>query len=151
MKFFPAILIALLFISCRPCKEFSSTIIENDTLIIYRDSLIVIPADSALISAYFKCDSNNHVVMAELEELKGRKVVPVIHFKDNWLTVVAKVDSEAVYLRWKEQHTSTDKQETFVETKRIYPKWLVTIAILGLVVLVINLSIIVLKAKRILL
>lgn len=151
MKFFPAILIALLFASCRPCKDAQLIITHTDTLTIYKDSIIVIPADSAFISAYFECDSNNQVVIAELEELKGRKVVPVIQFKDNWLTVVAKVDSEAVYLRWKEQHTSTEKQETIVDTKRIYPKWLVTIAILGLIVLVINLSIIVLKAKRILL
>lgn len=72
-----------------------------------KDSTITIPADSASIRALFECDSLNQVIMRDLQVEKGRKVTPEV----KWLTggvleVTMPVDSEAVFLSWKEKHTT---------------------------------------------
>lgn len=151
MKTIVSILLIFILLSCKTQREFINTIIERDTTIIFNDSLIVIPADSAFIKAYFECDSNNNVIMSELAMMKGRKVTPLIRYKDNWLTVVAEVDSENVYLTWKEIHTKgkdTVIKET-IKIEKVYPKWLVILATIGGISIVLIICFIILKVSKI--
>jgi hypothetical protein len=152
MNRFLIILLFVVLASCRPCKELSTTIVENDTLIVFRDSLIVIPADSALFNAWFECDSFNRVVMSKLETIEGRKLKPVIQFRDNWLSASVKIDSEQVYIKWKEVHTSSsiDQQEVKVQIQKVYPKWLIILALTGVISLTSLVVIVLYKVKKIL-
>lgn len=69
-----------------------------------RDTTVVIQPDSAFVKAFLECDSLNHVVMRELVIANGRKVAPEVKFKYGVLEVTMPVDSEAVYIAWKERY-----------------------------------------------
>lgn len=138
--------VAMLF-SCRPCKEFSAY--NSDTLFVYHDSTIVIPADSAFITAYFDCDSTNKVVMSELEVLKGRKVIPSVQFRDHYLTVDCKVDSQEIYMNWKERYTSTEQVITKTIVQKVKPKWLVFLSYAGSIALLLVLGVIISNVVKI--
>lgn len=149
MKLVAFILLIFLF-ACRPCKELTSTtIIENDTLIIYRDSLIVIPADSSWFQAMLECDSANKVIIRELELHQGQRVNQTVTFKDKYIYITAEVDSEKVYVRWKELHTSNSSQGLEVKTEyvKVYPKWLVITAFAGAMLFITVLVYIIVKIR----
>lgn len=127
------ILLMVLFMGCKPCKEVSTLVYDTDTMIIYHDSIVMLPADSSLVNALFQCDSLNNVVLSELETVKGRKIKPIVEFKDRWFKVIIPVDSEAVVLKWKEKHTSNIKEKEVIKTEivKVKPKWLVNLAWMG--------------------
>ena len=75
-----------------------------------RDTAVVIAADTASVMALFECDSLNQVVMRALEIERGRKITPLVEFRDKILRVTLPVDSEAVYFTLRsrfEQRTDT--------------------------------------------
>lgn len=146
-KYLLILVCAAMLLSCRPCKEISTY--NSDTLVFYRDSTIVIPADSVFISAYFDCDSTNKVVMSELEVLKGRKVIPLVQFRDHVLTVDCKVDSQKIYMNWKERYTSTEQVITNTIVQKVKPKWLVLLAYAGSIALLLVLGLIISKVVKI--
>jgi Ni/Fe-hydrogenase subunit HybB-like protein len=145
------LLIVLLFAGCKPCNEVSTTVYNTDTMVIYHDSIVMLPADSSLVNALFQCDSLNNVVLTELETIKGRKVKPIVEFKDRWFHVFVPVDSEAVVLRWKEKHTSNVKNEVIVRTevKKYVPNWVRILASMGAISILFLLALIVIKVYRI--
>ncbi len=131
----------LLLIALVGCRVERFPVISQDTLVIekevVRDSIISLPPDSSVIRAWFECDSLNHVVMTELEAQAGEKVKPYTSFNKGQLTMTAKVDSQSIYLSWKErleekQITKTVIKEVPVE-KVVYkkPKWLLALATIG--------------------
>ena len=104
---------------------------------VVRDSIIELPADSSFIKAWFECDSLNQVIMTELQNRSGKKVKHSTSFNQGQLIVKAKVDSQAVYIAWKERHDSTAVLETVIKEveveKIVYrkPKWLKSLASIG--------------------
>ena len=143
------ILISLFAFGCNPIRYVNNRVIQNDTTIIIKDSIVVIPADSSLVNAYFECDSNNKVIMKELATYRGRKVNPIVIWKNNWLTVASKVDSESVYLTWKELHISNkDTSVQIIEKiERVYPKWLVTLSVVGVLAILVIVLMLISKFK----
>lgn len=110
----------------QPVVERTDTITVTEVL---RDTSIVVEPDSAVIRAWFECDSLNQVVMFALEAERGRKTMPVVRWKDKILTVTAAVDSEQVYVSWKERHEKIVSQQVVfqaVEAKDKPPWWLAT-------------------------
>lgn len=102
-----------------------------------RDSIVTLPADSSFIRAWFECDSLNQVIMTELETKAGKLIQPSASFRNGLLVATAKIDSQAIYLRWKERHESTQTTSTFIKEveveKLVYkkPGWLKILAGLG--------------------
>lgn len=127
-----------LFLGCRPIRTTVTSNTDTDTLIIVHDSIVVHPADSAFINAYFECDSLNRVVMNELEVIKGRKVKPVVEYKDQVLYVYVPVDPEFDTLRWIESHTRSNSaiNTNTIEQVKVYPKWLIILAVVGCIALI---------------
>lgn len=127
-----------LFLGCRPIRTTVTSNTDTDTLIIVHDSIVVHPADSAFINAYFECDSLNRVVMNELEVIKGRKVKPVVEYKDQVLYVYVPVEPEFDTLRWIESHTRINSaiNTNTIEQVKVYPKWLIILAVVGCMALV---------------
>lgn len=82
--------------------EATKTITVTETI---RDTTFVLGPDSASIKAFLECDSLNQVVLRDLQIEKGRKVTPTVKFlQGGILEVKMPVDSEAVYLSWKEKY-----------------------------------------------
>jgi len=118
---------------------------------IVHDTTLFIQPDSAAIKALLGCDSLNQVFLREILIEKGRKIDPIIKWLPGGvLEVTAKVDSEAVYLSWKERHvlevdsTKASKIVTVNEKppwwQRIKSNFLVTIAAGIIIVLILSRS-----------
>lgn len=142
-------MLVLLFVGCIPCKEVSTTIIERDTIEVVRDSTIVMPGDSAWFRALLECDSMNNILMREFEMQQGSTVKQKVKFLDRYIYVVAEVDSNAIYIQWKELHTSNKeyKLEVTTEYVKVYPKWLVITAFAGAMLFITVLIYIIIKLK----
>ncbi|MDX9703929.1 MAG: hypothetical protein RBU23_12935 [Candidatus Auribacterota bacterium] len=120
---------------------------------VVRDSIVTLPPDSAMIKAWFECDSLNHVIMTELETQAGKLVQPSTNFNGRLMVTTAKIDSQAIYLKWKERHqtasiTNTVIKEVPVE-KVVYkkPAWLLVLAASGAGGIIIFVVSIILKFK----
>lgn len=127
------LLIMVLALSCRTVKQSSNRDSVSETITIIRDSIVTMPADSALIRAYFECDSLNNVVMRQLESQQGKSVSQEVQFKDQIIYVKALKVPENHKLTWKEKatnHTIIEYVDRVVEVK-IYPRWLVVLALIG--------------------
>lgn len=118
-----------------------------------RDTTVIVKPDSASVRAFFECDSLNQVVMRELEIVKGRKVTPIVKYIDGVLKITMPVDSEAVYISWKERHELvTDSiKVSKVTTVKEKPPWYAKsltgfgMAILGIAILIIAIRTIIRK------
>ncbi len=133
--------IIFLALTLAGCSVKYLPVVSHDTVHVFnevvRDSIVILPPDSSVIEAWFECDSLNHVIMIELETHAGEKVKPYTKFNKGQFTVAAKIDSQSVYLSWKERHDSTTITETKIKEvevpKVVYkkPRWLKIMAGLG--------------------
>jgi len=105
------LLLCIISLGSTGCKQLQPVVSEtttNERIVTVtetlRDTTVVVKADTASIRAFLECDSLNNVVMRELQIEKGRKVNPEVKFKQGVLEVIMPVDSEAVYISWKERH-----------------------------------------------
>lgn len=121
-----------------------TTIIE-----VVRDSVVYAPADSSFIKAWFECDSLNHVIMTDLETASGNNLTQQAIFDSGIFIVKAKIDSLAVYLRWKERHEKIKVAKTITVEKVIIkkPAWLMWLSGLGGGAIVFSIILIILKFK----
>jgi hypothetical protein len=116
---------------CKQLQPVVSTESHSDTVVtcLVRDTTFILRPDSAAIRAHLECDSLNRVVMRSLEIEKGRKITPEVRYKFGVLEVTAKVDSEAVFLSWKERHVqvtdSVKVAQTITVTEK--PPWYKTL------------------------
>ena len=131
-------LIALVVVlsGCKQLKLLTpgtTTEIENIVQETIRDTIILFKADSSYFRAYLECDSANRIIMSTLENVQGQKVRQDIIYRDKILTVQAKIDSQAVYIALKDRYQkSTDKEVVVQEVvKKIYPKWLIILSLIG--------------------
>ena len=91
-----------------------------------RDTVVYIGQDLAWLTAWLRCDSLNMVVMQQLEASDGRLIKLRGELSQlsetrgpeprppQQLTVFAEIDSQAVYLAWKQKHVH--EQEATIET-----------------------------------
>ena len=112
-------LVSLIFVYSTGCslQPVVKQTTRTDTVIITeidRDTALFTLPDSALIRAYFECDSLNRVVMTRLEQQSGRKVEQVVLWKNSIIEVIAAIDSQEVYFAWKEKHVLEKKAEQSV-------------------------------------
>jgi hypothetical protein len=120
---------------------------------VVRDSIVFAPADSAIIKAWFECDSLNHVIMTDLEAASGNKLTQSAIFDSGILIVKAHADSLAIYLRWKERHEkthTTNTVERLVPVEKLVtkkPAWLMWLSGLGGGAIVFSIILIILKFK----
>lgn len=114
------------------CKQLQPVVTQtttNDRIVTVtetlRDTTVIVKADTASVYMFLKCDSLNQVVMRELEIVKGRKVTPIVKYVDGVLKITMPVDSEAVYISWKERHELvTDSiKVSKVTTVKEKPPW----------------------------
>lgn len=130
------LIIVLVATSCKQLKLLTpGTTTENENIVqeTIRDTIILFKADSSYFRAYLECDSANRIIMSTLENVQGQKVRQDIIYRDKILTVQAKIDSQAVYIALKDRYQkSTDKEVVVHEVvKKIYPKWLIILSLIG--------------------
>lgn len=117
MKKLLFIIIVMLFASgCGSVKKITSETssdstkveLKKDSLVsehiqILRDSVIKYVADSSTLDMYFECDSNNKVLIKQINELKsGNKIKQDFKFKDGHLNVKNTINEDSVKVYWKE-------------------------------------------------
>ncbi len=91
-----------------PVQSTESTKERKETKEKAHDSTAYTPADSAWLKALLECDSAGNVLLKQITDLQlGHHVKPGINVTGNVLTVNCKVDSMAVYLRWKDRFESS--------------------------------------------
>ena len=130
------LIILLVTTSCKQLKLLTpGTTTENENIVqeTIRDTIILFKSDSSYFRAYLECDSANRIIMSTLENVQGQKVRQDIIYRDKILTVQAKIDSQAVYIALKDRYQkSTDKEVVVQEViKKIYPKWLIILSLIG--------------------
>lgn len=69
-----------------------------DNVVRERVVKVPVPADSALLTALFECDSNSRVILKAYNELKSRNVESLLSFEDGKLDYRAKVSRDTVYI-----------------------------------------------------
>lgn len=73
---------------------------------------LYIPADSAVLRAYFECDSLNNVLLKQLSENKSERMSSEVDFKNGQLNYKAKAQPDTVYL---------PSDSVFIEKEVPYP------------------------------
>ncbi|HMO63301.1 MAG TPA: hypothetical protein PKC39_14545 [Ferruginibacter sp.] len=129
MRLFFAILYTVSILSCRAPKSISNaesdstthTAISSTVAEIVKDSLIYIPADSAWLHALLECDSNGKVLLKKIlgYEAGRQAAIPAVSIENNRLDVKNRVDSQAIYIAWKERHSSKDSVTVVTKTKTV--------------------------------
>jgi len=132
-KYLIVILISIFAISCSTKKSIQiveKEVVKDSIVYRYEETLvydtIVTPADSSYIEAYFECDSNNNLILKQLNESEGKQINIKTIYKDNIIRIEASIDSGAIIRqaekRFLEQYSGTSVEEnsqvTTKETKR---------------------------------
>lgn len=116
-------LVFLMFLT--GCAQVRPVIEKTDTVVVWEtqhDTVLMVEGDTAILSAWFRCDSLNRVIMSSLETLNGRKVEQIVRWRDNYLSVTAAVDSEAVYFSWKDKHIRETSSTIQTVTEQVIVK-----------------------------
>jgi hypothetical protein len=125
-KYIIILLISIVTVSCVSKKEIIKTeYITNDSLV-YVDKYekvydtIVTPADSSYIEAYFECDSNNTLILRQLNESEGKKINIKTIYKDNIIRIEASIDTDSIIRQAEErirsEYTSVNNKITTDES-----------------------------------
>lgn len=73
--------LVMLAVACGSAKQAEKPpILTSNTVINERLVPVVVPGDSSMIKAFFKCDSLNRVVMYQLQEFKSKRVSSTYDF-----------------------------------------------------------------------
>lgn len=131
-KIFLSALILIMLSSCvtrEKCDRMfpPQVTVKHDSIVtqIKHDSVIRMPGDSAWLKALIECQNGKPVIttIANNQQTGSNSLKPQISYiyKDNWLKVDCKVDSQKVYLTWTEKHVMVSNEKTVVhETKVNY-------------------------------
>lgn len=120
----PITILSLLMIFAVSCKT-PQTVVKTEykeiTTETVRDSVVVIPPDSAYIQALLECDSVGNVLLKELTDYRAGRYIqpPQIKVVENVITVTAEVDSLLVYITWKERFKQAETKTTATETEQV--------------------------------
>lgn len=105
---------------CGLCPHKDS--ISNEVQLVYKDSLIYIPADSAWYWALLECDSFGNVFELQMQAFQGKSVQIEKRLVNNTIVVHAKVDSAAIALRWIEKNRTKFVQKEYVPQVKLVEK-----------------------------
>lgn len=139
-RFLTIFILVAMMAGCRTGRDLQGSYTDSVrvvTVIVPRDSLVYLPADSSAIAALVFCDSMNRVVIEELCRVNGQMLIQSWLLKTDTLWMLAKVDSQRVALAWNERHTTIEKKEPIVVTKtitvteKVKPAWMMALAYTG--------------------
>lgn len=134
------IILIILFSSCATTKKIETiTEIKTEYIELVKDTTIYIE-DMAYFRAYLECDSVNNVVIKELENKVGKLIKQDVKYIDKYITVEAKIDSQAVYISWIESH-DIQKEKEYINVeiiKKIYPTWFIIALIVACLYFIFN-------------
>ena len=115
-----------------PQKVVTNTVIKDS--IIEKITPYMIEPDSASFWALLDCDSNNHVLISQLETWNGKILKPNYYFKHDTLFMNVKIDSLKIYAKYKEKYYSDSTINTiYIEVNKLtrWQSWrLITLNIL---------------------
>lgn len=93
------LLLALCVLSCRGLKNASLAPVNlPGNLVTERLVPVYLPADSALLTALFECDSNNQVILKAYDELKSQGMNSHLTFENGRLDYDLETVHDTVYL-----------------------------------------------------
>lgn len=93
------LLLALCVLSCRGPKNASHAPVNlPGNLVTERLVPVYLPADSALLTALFECDSNNQVILKAYDELKSQGMNSHLTFENGRLDYDLETVHDTVYL-----------------------------------------------------
>lgn len=118
---------------CNSCPE--KITIERRDSIVNRDTTIYLPSKTLRDTIKIECDENRVPVISIRRPIRNGNMRMEITRPDlNTLISECIVDSEAVYLTWKEKHTTIESKEVIKEKPLFDYNYLwVTLAVLGIV------------------
>ncbi len=91
----------------------------------YRDTVIILAADTSSIKALIECDSLGNAYIKRIEELQttNSNLRPQIQIQDNFIYLDCIIDSTAIYLKIRERYEKDSiSNNTWVEEKQTYTK-----------------------------
>lgn len=118
---------------CKSCPE--KITIERRDSIVNRDTTIYLPSKTLRDTIKIECDENRVPIISIRRPVRNGNMRMGITRPDlNTLVSECIVDSEAVYLAWKEKHTTIESTEVIKEKPLFDYNYLwVTLAVLGIV------------------
>lgn len=102
------LLIASALLGCRPSKEITAVPVKTVERVTERLIPVEVPADSAILTVLFYCDSINEVRLAEIDELKSRRVNTDLRFDSGKLNYKARASPDTVYLPGRTVETKSE-------------------------------------------
>lgn len=114
------LLIAPALLGCRSSKEITAVPVKTVERVTERLVPVEVPADSAILTALFYCDSLNRVRLAEIDELKSRRVSTDLRFDSGKLNYMARAAPDTVYLPSKTVELSREIALPVEVSKTIY-------------------------------
>lgn len=142
----------LFLVGCRTStpttKTEIKTIIQRDTTIVF-DTIVKIRPDSSVLMLYAECDSNNNLLLSELEMIQGARAKIKYEYIDNYINVECLCDS--LELEIEEQKTINkyiteqyiEQQKTIVEKDSFIKK--LGLICVGMLLMLIVMLILILK------
>lgn len=114
---------------CKPEVVIKDSISYIENVSVEYDT-VKIPVDSSFIEMFLICDSNNKVLIKELDEYIGKSFETKIIVKDNKIYIKTKLNKgyivNVIKSKYKEYYSKYNKQTTMIVEKKYIPKilWL---------------------------
>jgi hypothetical protein len=108
MKRITIILIIALFFACKTPKPTAQVSVETRTTVTERLVPVPVPADSAVLTALFECDSSYNVLLKNYAEIKTQRMESEFSFSNNLLNY--KTIKPADSIRVVEQTVEVEKE-----------------------------------------
>lgn len=125
-KFIGLLLFVLIFTGCKT-KQHTATLNTTSTedITVIHDKLtpVALPKDSAMIRAYFECDSSFNVVLKEMKEIKSRNIQASFDYGNGVFEYDLRTGGDTVYIPGKDYYkrinTRTYTTKTITKTKTV--------------------------------
>ena len=125
-KLIALLFFVLIFTGCKT-KQHTSQATSTEDITVIHDKLtpVALPRDSAMIRAYFECDSSFNVVLKELKEIKTRNIQASFDYGNGLFEYDFKTGGDTVYIPGKDYYkrintrTYTTKTITITKTVKV--------------------------------
>ena len=134
------LLIIILVFSVASCKNIKEVPVKTETVITERLVPISIPADSAVVSMLFSCDSLNRVLLTKYSEQKTANVSTELKSNNNAVEIKFKNNPDTVFKVIRDTNSYKEipiiiKTEKKVNVLKFWQKGLMLIGVIALVLL----------------
>lgn len=108
-----------------------------------KDTIIKIASDQHIISALVECNEAGQILFKELETVKaGKNIKSKIIYKDKIITLDCTVDSQQVYVTYKNRLEKKFNKETLIVKERYIPRWIwIALGAIGVLMLFVGFKI----------